>query len=87
MTDVLEHTRSLITPLCDAGVRFLHIAVNPTSAIPDVPSICRWKDTNGKEIILMYQKDYGTEDVLPDGKAVVSINFTGDNHGPHSYKA
>ena len=24
--------------------------------------------------------------VLPDGKTVVSINFTGDNHGPHSYE-
>ena len=23
---------------------------------------------------------------MPDGKTVVSINFTGDNHGPHSYE-
>ena len=87
MTDVPGHTRSIVTPLYDAGVRFLHIGVNPASPIPAVPPFCRWRDTTGKEIILAYQRDYGTEDILPDGKTAVSINFTGDNHGPHSYEA
>ncbi|MGM9811540.1 MAG: DUF5054 domain-containing protein [Muribaculaceae bacterium] len=87
MTDVPGHTRSIVSPLYDAGVRFLHIGVNPASPIPAVPDYCLWRDTNGKEIILAYQRDYGTENVLPDGKTAVSINFTGDNHGPHSYEA
>ncbi len=87
MTDVPGHTRSLVTALSDAGVEFLHIGVNPASPIPQVPDYCRWRDTNGKEIILAYQRDYGTENILPDGTTAVSINFTGDNHGPHSYDA
>ena len=84
MTDVPGHTRSIIAPLCEAGFRFLHIGVNPSSAIPKIPNFCRWQDPEGHEIILGYQRDYGSEDVLPDGKTVISINFTGDNHGPHS---
>lgn len=86
MTDVPGHTRSIITPLYDAGIRFLHIGVNGASALPDVPLCCRWRDTNGKELVLMTQGGYGAEDVLPDGKTVVSIIFTWDNHGPHTYK-
>lgn len=84
MTDVPGHTRSIIEPLSKAGIRFLHIGVNPSSAIPKVPDFCRWQDVTGHEIILAYQQDYGSEDLLPDGKTVISINFTGDNHGPHS---
>ncbi|MGM9803340.1 MAG: DUF5054 domain-containing protein [Muribaculaceae bacterium] len=86
MTDVPGHTRSIVTPLYDAGIRFLHIGVNPASPIPAVPDYCLWRDITGKEIILAYQRDYGTENVLPDGKTAVAINFTGDNHGPHSYE-
>lgn len=41
---------------------------------------------SGNDLLLVYQKDYGEDEVLPDGKTVVSINFTGDNHGPHSYE-
>lgn len=84
MTDVPGHTRSIIAPLSKAGFCFLHIGVNSSSAIPKVPNFCRWKDPEGHEIILCYQHDYGSEDVLPNGKTVISINFTGDNHGPHS---
>ncbi len=78
MTDVPGHTRSIVTPLHDAGIRLLHVGVNPASPIPEVPDFCRWHDVNGKEIILVYQRDYGTESLLPDGKTVVSIHFTGD---------
>jgi len=84
MTDVPGHTRSIVTPLCDAGITFLHIGVNPASAVPCVPSICRWRNTDGKEIVLMYQGVYGEDMILPDGETVVSINFTNDNHGPHT---
>ena len=86
MTDVPGHTRSIIAPLNRAGIRFLHIGVNPASAIPDVPEFCRWQDPEGHEVILVYQQDYGAESILPDGKQAISIHFTGDNHGPHSYE-
>lgn len=86
MTDVPGHTRSIVAPLSRAGIRFLHIGVNPASPIPGVPEFCRWKDTDGSEIILVYQQDYGSENILPGGKVAISVNFTGDNHGPHSYE-
>jgi hypothetical protein len=84
MTDVPGHTRSIISPLHDAGIRFLHIGVNNQSAVPNVPPVCLWRNTDGKEIILMYQGEYGENMTLPDGKTAISINFTGDNHGPHT---
>jgi len=84
MTDVPGHTRNIITPLCDAGISMLHIGVNPACPVPCVPPICRWRNTDGKEIVLIYQGDYGDDMILPDGETVVSIHFTGDNHGPHS---
>ena len=86
MTDVPGHTRSIVSPMSRAGIRFLHIGVNPACPIPSVPEFCRWRDTDGSELILVYQQDYGSENILPGGKAVISINFTGDNHGPHSYE-
>ncbi|MGQ8334920.1 DUF5054 domain-containing protein [Sunxiuqinia sp. A32] len=84
MTDVPGHTRSIITPLYDAGIRFLNVGVNNCSAVPEVPPFCRWRNTDGKEIVLMYQKDYGGDELLPDGETVVSVSFTPDNHGPHA---
>lgn len=86
MTDVPGHTRSIVAPMSRAGIRFLHIGVNPACPIPAVPEFCRWRDADGSELILVYQQDYGSENILPGGKAVISINFTGDNHGPHSYE-
>ncbi len=86
MTDVPGHTRSIVSPMSRAGIRFLHIGVNPASPIPSVPEFCRWRDTDGSELILVYQKDYGSENLLPGGKVAISINFTGDNHGPHPYE-
>jgi hypothetical protein len=84
MTDVPGHTRSIISPLYDAGIRFLHIGVNNQSAVPQVPPLCLWRNTEGRDIILMCQGEYGENMTLPDGKTAVSINFTGDNHGPHT---
>lgn len=86
MTDVPGHTRSIIAPLSRAGIRFLHIGVNPASPMPDVPPFCRWRDPYGNELILAYQQDYGTESILPDGQTAIAVNFTGDNHGPHTYE-
>ena len=80
MTDVPGHTRSIIAPMNRAGIRFLHIGVNPASPIPAVPEFCRWRDPEGNELILVYQQDYGSDNVLPGGKTAISVNFTGDNH-------
>lgn len=84
MTDVPGHTRSIVSLLCGNGIRFLHIGVNSAATVPDVPPICRWKAPDGNEIILMYQKTYGEDMILPGGESALSINFTNDNHGPHT---
>lgn len=85
MTDVPGHTRSIIRPMNRAGIEFLHIGVNPASQVPAVPEFCLWRDGEGNELVLVYQLDYGLQAVLPGGKVAIAINFTGDNHGPHSY--
>ncbi|MCB1030550.1 MAG: DUF5054 domain-containing protein [Acidimicrobiales bacterium] len=49
MTDVPGHTRGLVPLLAEAGVRFLHIGVNPAWPVPDVPPIFRWRWVGGPE--------------------------------------
>lgn len=39
MTDVPGHTRSIIAPLARAGIRFLHVGVNPACTVPGVPPL------------------------------------------------
>ena len=84
MTDVPGHTRGIVAPLAKAGVMFLSVGVNGGSAVPQVPPFCRWRAPTGEEVVLMYQREYGGTDLLPDGKTALSLNFTGDNHGPHT---
>lgn len=84
MTDVPGHTRSIVSPLFDADMKFLQIGVNSAATVPNVPPVCLWRNVDGKEIVLMYQKEYGSDMILPDGKCAVSINFTNDNKGPHT---
>lgn len=84
MTDVPGHTRSIVPLLADAGFTFLQVGVNSAATVPQVPPVCRWRDPSGREIVLMYQKSYGEDMLLPDGRTVMSINFTNDNKGPHT---
>lgn len=84
MTDVPGHTRSIVPLLSRAGIRFLHIGVNGATPVPKVPELCRWRDTDGSEVILMYVNNYGGTHILPDRKTAVSIQLTGDNQGPHT---
>lgn len=84
MTDVPGHTRGIVPILADAGIELLHIGSNPAASVPEIPPICLWRDVSGKEIILIYQKGYGEDIILPDGETALSINFTNDNHGPHT---
>lgn len=82
MTDVPGHTRGIVPILADAGIRFLHIGVNPASTIPDVPPCFRWV-CNEQEIVVVYEKEYGSTVSLPGG-LVLSVNLTNDNLGPHN---
>lgn len=84
ITDVPGVTRSIIPILHRNGISLLHIGANPGAAILQVPEVFRWKDISGSEINVIYQSSYGNALKIPGSNIVVDINFTSDNHGPHS---
>ena len=49
--------------------------------MPDVPPVFRWRDSGGKEILVVYQSQYG--DAIDLGDCEYVIEMTGDNVGPH----
>ena len=84
MTDVPGHTRGIVPLLAEAGIRFLHIGVNPASTSPDVPDMFRWR-SGGAEVVVVYHKgSYGRISLTPDGKTALCFAHTGDNLGPQS---
>ncbi len=85
MTDVPGHSRGIVSPLADAGVRLLDIGVNAASTPPDVPDIFLWKDPSGKSLAVMYHRhDYGSTILLPGAGIAVAVEVRGDNSGPHT---
>jgi hypothetical protein len=82
MTDVPGHTRGMIPVLAAAGVKFLHIGVNPASTPPDVPPLFRWQHPSGSELIVCYEDTYGGFCAIPGGDGVFALAMTGDNAGP-----
>jgi hypothetical protein len=85
MTDVPGHTRAIVPMLADAGIRFLHIGVNPGSAPPGVPPVFRWREPGGSEVTVMYQRGgYGDLVSVPRMTEALAFAHTGDNRGPQS---
>jgi hypothetical protein len=84
MTDVPGHTIGIVPLLAKHSISFLHIGKNPASTPPDVPPLFRWQAADGSEVVIMYEKDYGSTMVIPGTKTAVNISFTGDNHGPQN---
>jgi hypothetical protein len=82
MTDVPGHTRAMVPLLAEAGIRLLHIGVNPASTIPRVPPVFLWR-SEGQEVVVIYDEGYGATTVFPGGVAL-SVNLTGDNMGPQN---
>lgn len=87
MTDVPGHTKAIIPHLYHAGIRFLHIGVNPASTRPSVPDLFRWKADSGEEIVVMYNSDYGRPTPIGNSGVTVYFAHTGDNLGPQSPEA
>lgn len=83
MTDVPGHTRSLVPLLAEAGVRFLHLGVNPAWPVPDVPPVFRWRSPDGSEVVVAYQSGgYGGTVRVPGLPEVLTFLHANDNQGP-----
>lgn len=84
MTDVPGHTRGIIPLLKKAGIEFLHLGVNPASAVPSVPEIFRWEAETGERITVMYNLYYGTYAKLGSSDTAIFFAHTNDNLGGQS---
>ncbi|MBV8251373.1 MAG: hypothetical protein JO154_02100 [Chitinophaga sp.] len=85
MTDVPSHSWIMPVLLQHAGVKFLHIGVNPASQYPRVPKLFWWEGPDGSRVLCGYTVDYGS-DFLPPAdwpcKNYLCMIMAGDNHGP-----
>ncbi len=85
MTDVPGHTRGIVPLLAQAGIRFLHIGVNPACRAPAVPPVFVWQDPRGAELVVMYQEGtYGDLMMVPGLDEAILFAHTDDNLGPPS---
>lgn len=84
MTDVPGHTKAIIPLLAKAGIKFLHLGVNPASAVPEVPDFFTWIGTDGSEVIICYSYNYGQDCILPCMKEALYFAHTPDNCGPQN---
>jgi Domain of unknown function (DUF5054) len=84
MTDVPGHTRGLITPLADQGVKFLDIGVNDASTPAEVPPLFLWKDPCGSALAVMYHHGYGGAVRVPGSDLAIAMVVRDDNSGPHT---
>jgi hypothetical protein len=85
MTDVPGHTRAMVPLLAEAGIKFLHIGVNPGSKPPNVPPVFVWRSPDNSDVIVMYHKGTYGDLMMVDGlDEAIAFAHTGDNLGPQS---
>lgn len=82
MTDVPGHTIGMVPLLAEAGVKLLHLGVNPASKLPQVPTAFRWRHPDGSEISVIYDSGYGGVAPLAGSSSALAFLFTNDNLGP-----
>jgi len=80
MTDVPGHTKAMIPLLAEAGIEFLHIGVNESCTMPDVPGMFRWR-CGSDEITVMYNQGYGDFTPIGDTGTAMYFAHSGDNRG------
>lgn len=84
LTDVPGHTRGIVPLLAEAGIRFLHIGVNPGSTVPQVPPLFRWVDSSGADLAVMVESGYGSAFAIEGSQNSLAFGHTSDNMGPQS---
>lgn len=80
LTDVPGHTKAMIPYLTGHGKNYLHIGVNQSSMIPQVPPTFLWKNKEA-EIVVQYSESYGDTCYVNGMKEVLEFVFLGDNLG------
>lgn len=80
MTDVPGHTIGLVPALAKAGIQYLHLGVNASSRVPEVPPFFLWK-YGESEVIVNYAGDYGETAFLENG-AALEFFHAHDNAAP-----
>jgi hypothetical protein len=84
MTDVTGHSRGLVGPLAENGIKLLDVGANGGCNSPEVPPLFVWKDSDGNSIITMFHPEYGGVVQVPGSDLAVDIEVKSDNLGPHS---
>ena len=85
MTDVPGHTRAIIGPLTEHGVKLLDIGVNSASTPPDVPPAFLWNDGTGHSLVVLYHlHEYGGVVKIPGSDLAIDVEVRDDNAGPHT---
>lgn len=86
MTDVPGHTIATVEELSKAGIGFLHIGVNASSRVPEVPETFLWKHGD-HDVVVQYSAQYGAPGYVEGMDEVLEFAHTGDNLGPQSAEA
>ncbi len=81
MTDVPSHTHAMVPYLAKAGIKYLHIGINGSSKMVQLPPLCRLR-YGEDEVILDYAALYGASSVC--GEYAMEFAHTPDNSGPPS---
>ena len=83
MTDVPGHTKAIVPILARHGIKLLHIGVNGSSAIPELPECFLWKCGDG-EVVVIYSGDYGGALKSKYVDEILYFDHTVDNRGAPS---
>jgi len=84
MTDVPGHTVAMVPLLAQSGIEYLHIGVNGSSRVPEVPPLFRWR-YGADEVAVNYAGGYGAPTLLENGVALEFCHAQ-DNAGPPSLR-
>lgn len=87
MSDVPGHTSGIISPLLDAGIRYLHIGINAVAKMPRVPALFMWENEAGRRLMVNYARSYGGLTRIGGHDEVLYFMHTDDNAGPPSIAA
>ncbi|MBP1043478.1 DUF5054 domain-containing protein [Vagococcus sp. BWB3-3] len=82
LTDVPGHTIGIVPLMAKAGLKYLHIGVNASSAIPKVPEMFLWRNSDGSEIVVHYAQDYGETFIRDGWDDMLYFAHSHDNAGP-----